>query len=111
MRRRPRVAPFVPNGPSLRAVRFFSATAWTGRLYVSTILDRGSWDSRSLVYWTEEQVDAIFNERIGDRKARTPQELRAAVLVSRIGHPAITVWIAEGLEEAARAVCVGDRII
>ena len=49
-------------------------------------------------------MDAILNERVGDRKARTPQEVRNAAAVSRLGHPGIKVWIAEGLEEAAREV-------
>ncbi len=46
----------------------------------------------------------FFDPHVGDRKARTPKELRATVLIARIGHPAITVWLAAGLEEAAREV-------
>ncbi len=84
--------------------RFFSATAYAGRLYVQGILDRGPWDARALVYWTEDQVDAVLNPRVGDRKATTAPELQAALEASRLRHPAITVWIAAGLEEAARAV-------
>ncbi len=79
----------------------FPATDYAGRLYVHGVSER------RLVYWDEAQVDAIFNDRVGDRKARTPEELRAAVLVSRIGHPAITVWIAEAVEETARSMQQG----
>jgi len=84
--------------------RYFSAVAYAGRLYVGGILDRGPWDGRVLIYWTENQVDAILNERVGDRKVRTPEKLRLAVAASRLHHPAVKVWIAEGLEEATRAI-------
>lgn len=83
---------------------FFSAIAFAGRLYAGGILDSGPWDARTLVYWDETQVDAILNERVGDRKVRTPEELHGAVTVSRLHHPAVKVWIAEGLEEVAREV-------
>ncbi len=71
--------------------RFFSATAYAGRLYVQGVSDRGPWDTRGLVYWTELQVDMIFNPRVGDRKANTAEEMRAAVAASGLRHPAIKV--------------------
>lgn len=89
------------------ALRYFAATAYAGRLYVQGVGDRGPWESRALVYWTEAQVDMILNERTGDRKVRTPEELRAAVESSRTRHHAMKAWIAEGLEVAARAAWEG----
>ena len=85
-------------------IRYFSATAYAGQLYVQGVLDRAAWDTRQLVYWEESQVDAILNARVGDRKVHTAQELRIAVEASRVRHQAIKVWIAEGLEEAARVI-------
>lgn len=84
--------------------RFISAVVFAGRLHVGGVPDRGPWDARALLHWEEAQVNAILNERIGDRKVRTPEELRAAVAVSRVRHPAVKVWIAEGLEGAAQSV-------
>ncbi len=61
--------------------------------------------SRRLVYWDEAQVDHyLFNPSVGDRKATSAEGLRAAVPVSRIGHPAIRVRIAEGREEMVREI-------
>lgn len=81
--------------------RYFAATAYASHLYVQGILDPRSWDGQFLVLFEEAQVDAIFNPRVGDREVRTPEELDATVGASRLRHPAIKVWIAEGLEEAA----------
>ncbi len=88
----------------LRAMgtRFFSATAFCGRLYVQGVPERGPWDASQLVYWTEEQIDLVFNPLTGDRKVRAFAELERALEDSRLGPPALKVWIAEGLEEEAR---------
>ena len=37
-------------------------------------------------------------------QVQTLDELRTAVETSRLRHPGIKVWVAEGLEEAAQAV-------
>ena len=50
--------------------RFFSATAFCCRLYVQSVPERGPWDASQLVYWTEEQIDLIFNPLTGDRKGQ-----------------------------------------
>ncbi len=33
--------------------RFFSATAFAGRLYIQRMSERGPWDARQLVWWDE----------------------------------------------------------
>ncbi len=78
-------------------------TAMAGCLYVQGIPDSGPWDPARLVYWAGEQVDAVFNPNVGDRKAHTAEELRETVGASamRGGLPAIKVRILEGLEKAA----------
>jgi hypothetical protein len=78
-------------------VRFFSAMAYAGRLYVEGWSEKGPGDARLLVYWEEAQVDLVLNTSIGDRKVRTAEELQASVEVSRSRAPAIKVWIAESL--------------
>ena len=89
--------------------RFFSATAFCCRLYVQSVPERGPWDASQLVYWTEEQIDLIFNPLTGDRKVRSVAELARALEESRLGPPSPKVWVAEGLEEeAARAAWDGQ---
>ncbi len=88
--------------PSLQKRRFFSATAMAGRLYVQGVPDKGPWDPRGFVYWAEDQVDAILNPRVGDRKIRSSDQLRNALRASAMrGLPTVKLWIAEGLEDAA----------
>jgi len=36
--------------------RFFSATAYVGKLFVQGVNDRGPWDARLLVYWTRSKL-------------------------------------------------------
>lgn len=85
--------------------RYFSATAMGGRLYVQNVPDRShSWESRRLVWLTEQQVDSIFQPLAGDRKVKTSEELEEAVRVSERGLPAIKVWIHESLEDSARKI-------
>ncbi len=89
--------------PAPQARRYFSATAMSGRLYVQGVPGRGPWDPGLLVYWTEPQVDSVFNENVGDRKVRSADELRRALQASAVrGLPAMKLWIAEGLEDPAR---------
>ncbi len=77
--------------------RYFSATAMAGRLYVQGIPDRGPWDPKQLVYYSEEIVDKMMQPLAGDRKVKTAEELAEAVRVSERGLPTIKVWIHGGL--------------
>jgi len=79
-------------------MRFFSATAMGGRLYVQGISDRSPWDPKQLFYMDESIVDMIANRGTADRKVRTSDELHAAILVSERGLPTIKIWISEELE-------------
>ncbi len=87
--------------PAPQGRRYFPATAMAGCLYVEGLSDRGSRDPARLVYWTEEQVDRVLNERVGDRKVRSADELREALRESKGRAASIKVWIAEGLEDPA----------
>jgi len=81
-------------------VRYFTAVAYGGRLYVEGVLDRGRWEADRLIYRDEAQI--IFNPRVGDRKIHNPDELDLALTASRLGPPSLRLWIAEGLEDEAR---------
>jgi hypothetical protein len=88
--------------------RFFPAMAYAGRLYVQGLPDKGPWDAKLLIYWEEAQVDAVLNPFIGDRKAQTVKELRAAIEASRRRTPAIEVWIAESLKDEIATIWQGS---
>jgi len=79
-------------------MRFFSATAMGGRLYVQGISEHSPWDSKHLLYLDEQVVDMISNRGANDRKVLTSDELHAAILVSERGLPTIKICIAEELE-------------
>lgn len=96
-------AAFGTNASTLELMRFFSATAYAGRLYLQGVGEKGPWDPRALICWDESQIDYILNPRIGDRKALTVSEVRRAVAESALrGRPALKVWLREGLEDEAR---------
>lgn len=88
-------------------MRYFTAVALGGRLYVEGVLDRGKWEAGNLIYRDEGQI--IFNPRVGDRKIHNPQELDLALTASRLGPPSLRLWIAEGLEEAAHEIWQESR--
>jgi len=61
------------------------------------------------VYWTETQIDAIFNSRVGNRKVRTAEELEDVLRASGSKPlPAHKVWILEGLEGVAQRLAHGQ---
>lgn len=62
-----------------------------GRLYL---------DGQGFAYWTERQVDAVLNPRVGSRKVETTEDLDRAIRSA--GLPSVRVWIAEGLEDAVK---------
>jgi hypothetical protein len=76
-----------------------------GRLYPQGIGANGPWESRRLAYQTEETVALLLRPIIGEKKIRTPEELAEAVRQSSL--PAVTVWIPESLEDAARVMWEG----
>ncbi len=62
-------SPLMMKEERSRTGHYFSATAMAGRLYVQGTPDPAPWEPARLVYWTEEQVEAVFNPNFGDRKA------------------------------------------
>ncbi len=82
--------------------RYFSATALAGRLFVEGVSETEGWNPDRLTYRDEADVNYTFNERTGDRKAGTIEELKEILQEShRRGLPILKVWIGEGLEDAA----------
>ncbi len=79
-------------------MRFFSATAMGGRLYVQGISDHSLWDPKQLFYMDESVVDMISYRGTVDRKVQTSNELHTAILLSERGLPTVKVWISEELE-------------
>ncbi len=84
-------------------MRFFSATAMGGRLYVQGVSDRSPWNPKQLFYMDESVVDVISNQGTNDRKVQTSDELHAAILQSERGLPTVKVWISEELESVSRS--------
>lgn len=84
--------------------RYFSATVMGGRLYVQGIPAPGPWDAKHLSWWSERQVELVFQPLVGDRKVETLKALEEAVRASERGLPTIKVWIHEGLQDAARSL-------
>ena len=60
--------------------RFFPATILGGHLHVRGTPDWGPWDSSRFEWADEEFVDMILSKTTGDRKARTREELEAAIV-------------------------------
>jgi hypothetical protein len=75
-----------------------------GRLYLEGLSENGTWEPQRLVYWDESAVEMLV-ERVVHRKALTLAEVKAILQESAKGLPAIRLWVAEGLEEAVRALC------
>jgi hypothetical protein len=73
-----------------------------GRLYPQGIGERGLWESSRLAYQTEETIALLLRPIIGEKKIHTPEELAEAIRQSSL--PAVTVWIPESLENAARVL-------
>ncbi len=63
-----------------------------GHRYLQGIPDKGPWDTGALVYWSEEQVDKVFDENVGDRKIWTPAGPPYG-LQEYGGVPAVKLWI------------------
>lgn len=79
-----------------------------GRLHLLDIGDFGSWQpERKIAYWDEETLDSLA-DRLIYRKARTVEELNAALESSRWkqGEPtplgSVTIWVSEDLLDAAK---------
>lgn len=90
-------------GASDMAERYFSAVAMGGGLHVQGISDdQCAWESRQLVWFSEQQVKLISQPLAGDRKAKTRDELEQTVRASERGLPTIKLWVHESLEDAAR---------
>ena len=81
--------------------RYFPVTVLGGRLYVDGIGERGPWNTGRLPYQHEAAVELLM-ARVGHRKVRSAEELRAILRESESGLPAIRAWVHEGIEEAAR---------
>jgi len=86
----------------IQSDRFFSGTILAGRLHVRDIPDRGPWDSSRIEYFTESYIDPGLVGVAGDRKARTFEELDAAIKEPMRLAPTRNVWIHESLEDEAR---------
>lgn len=71
--------------------RYFPATLLGGRLYLG---------GQGFAYWTERQVDAVLNPRVGSRQIETAEELDRAIRAA--GLPSVRIWIVEGLEDMAK---------
>lgn len=84
--------------------RYFSATVMGGQLYVQGVPERGPWDVKRLSWWSEGQVESVFQPLAGDRKVETLKSLEEAIRSSAHGLPTIKVWIHEGLQNAARSL-------
>ncbi len=73
--------------------RYFPATLMAGKLYRDT-----------MVYWTEAQVDMIFNPHVGERKIHSPEELDEALRISKVRPlPTLRVWNLEGWRAKRRS--------
>ena len=60
--------------------RYFPATILGGHLHVRGIPEWGPWDPSGFEWAEEAFVDMILNKTTGDRKARTREELEAAIV-------------------------------
>jgi len=92
----------------ITGIRYFSAQAMAGRLYVTGIGDGGPWDAAQLTFWDEDAVDLLATPRLGYRKIQTGEELETAVQESARGLPIISLWIREGLEGVTRRIWRGE---
>jgi hypothetical protein len=80
--------------------RFFAAVVLSGRFVVRGIGLSGPWNRNWLKYRLEEQIDLRLNSTI-DRKAKTIEELEAAVSDPMISITTRNVWVHESLEKEA----------
>ena len=81
--------------------RFFPTTLLGDFLHVRGIPDWGPWNDGRIEYTHESLVDAILRPGTGDRKARTLEELKAALAEPRGPAPSRTLWLHVGLLEGA----------
>lgn len=82
-------------------MRFFSATAMTGRLHLLDISDFGPWDSSRIVFHDEQEVDLILT-RLIIRKVLTIEELDEALSASENRPGSASLFVYDSLLEAAK---------
>lgn len=87
--------------------RFFPATVMGGRLHV--LAEGRPWDSNSLDWWREDELDLILASGSYGVKVRTMEELEI-VLRAPIGvAPTRRVWIHEAFEGDVRRMWEAEK--
>ena len=81
--------------------RFFPATILGGHLHVRGIPDWDPWDPARFEWADEAFVDLLLTKSIGDRKARTREELEVVMKEPKRA-PTREVWMHESLVDDAR---------
>jgi len=81
--------------------RFFPATVLGGHLHVRGIPDWGPWDSSRFEWGDEEFVYMLLSKNLGDRKARTSEELEVIMNEPMNVSPTREVWMHESLQDEA----------
>ncbi len=82
--------------------RFFSATVIAGRLHILGLARGGPWTPGRLEWREESVLDFLVNQRAGDRKITSPEELEAIIQAPAGTMRTRFLWIHEDLVEEAR---------
>lgn len=82
--------------------RFFSATVIAGRLHILGLARGGPWTPGRLEWREESVLDSLVNQRAGDRKIASREELEAIIQAPVEAMRTRFLWIHEDLVEEAR---------
>ena len=82
--------------------RFFSATVIAGRLHILGLARGGPWTPGRLEWREESVLDFLVNQRAGDRKIASREELEAIIQAPAGAMRTRFLWIHEDLVEEAR---------